>query len=44
VKVMIASMDDVRLDDPSPNDSVAVEEAVALADTLLAGAGQFGAT
>jgi RHH-type transcriptional regulator, proline utilization regulon repressor / proline dehydrogenase / delta 1-pyrroline-5-carboxylate dehydrogenase len=32
---MIASMDDVRLDDLSPDDSVAVEEAVALADTLL---------
>ena len=28
-------MDDARLDDPSPNDSVAVAEAVALADTLL---------
>ena len=32
---MIASMDDVRLDDLSPNESVAVEEAIALADSLL---------
>ncbi|MEY2402335.1 MAG: hypothetical protein QOJ08_2446, partial [Ilumatobacteraceae bacterium] len=28
-------MDDVRLDDLSPDDAVAVDEAIALADTLL---------
>jgi RHH-type transcriptional regulator, proline utilization regulon repressor / proline dehydrogenase / delta 1-pyrroline-5-carboxylate dehydrogenase len=32
---MIASMDDVRLDDPTTDDPAAVEEAIALADTLL---------
>jgi RHH-type transcriptional regulator, proline utilization regulon repressor / proline dehydrogenase / delta 1-pyrroline-5-carboxylate dehydrogenase len=32
---MVAFMDDVGLDDLSPDDSVAVEEAIALADTLL---------
>ena len=34
-EVMIAAMDDPRLDDLSPGDSAAVDEAIALADTLL---------